>query len=579
MKKLILVILALLALIAGGGYWYFRSLPGTKATTLALESVLPKETYGIIKVFDAKKQVERFKAGRMGQSLAAMDLPALLNLLEIPRQEQKRILEMVSGFRSAADSPWFDILFGREFALVLLPLSAEEKIDADQLAQACLLVARPKQPTKVLESLNSMFAKPLDIRTSTFRQWTISEFALENGRPVYYALTDGLLLVAPSILQIQRCLEQSLDADSSLRNRARYRSFLAELHRSGQTDSFFYADLEQILEKTKKTLTAMAPETPEAASLRGRLAEMNGLETVAGAAYDDGSALTRARIIVQVDRGRLSETLRTVFAEDSGRIPPLRQVPGEILLYSWQNNFGVDAYWRNLAGDPATPPEAIKKIKKGFHDATGVGLETFLAALDSQFSFLLSDIRFGQLFPVPQMALSLGVKDAAVVRKAIHGAAQRTGLPLRKETYLGVEVVFTPLGEDLAPAYACDDSVCTIAVTNKLLRSILSAPENGNLAAASGFKAVDHGLSAENSQISYMDMEGILAKTRAGLSWSESRMALIQPDKGEKFRRIVDAGIHPLLEGLSGIKAIGSRTYVEKNRMISDLYVAMERNF
>ncbi|NLV23482.1 MAG: hypothetical protein GXY54_01705 [Deltaproteobacteria bacterium] len=56
-------------------------------------------------------------------------------------------------------------------------------------------------------------------------------------------------------------------------------------------------------------------------------------------------------------------------------------------------------------------------------------------------------------------------------------------------------------------------------------------------------------------------------------------MALIQPDKGEKFRRIVDAGIHPLLEGLSGIKAIGSRTYVEKNRMISDLYVTMERNF
>lgn len=575
MKKIVLALI-LVGLMAGGAYWYLSSRSAAPKPSLALEALLPAETIGVMKVFDAKQQVERFKAGRMGQSLGKMDFPALLRLLEIPPEGQEKILRVKDQLQAAGNSAWFDLLFGQEFAVALQPLSFGKEFEPQQVADAMVLVARPKQPTQILESLNSLFARPLKIRTQAFKHWTISDFTLENGQPVYYTLADGLLLASPSQELVRRCLEQSLRPFSSLGDLEGYKAYGAELYREGQTDSFFYGDLRRSLEMVQQGLAALIREKPERAALQDSLKEMSGLETMGGAAYDDGSGLSHSKGIVRFDPARLSETLKLILGEAPGKLPPLQQVPARILFYSWQN-FSLEAYWRQFSKSPELPPEAAAEMKQGFQNFTGVALDDFLAAFDSHLSILLADIRFEGMFPIPEVAVSLGVKDAALVKKVIAELVGRTGMPMARETYQGLEVASVPMGGGLSPSYTCDSAVCTIAINKSLLLRLLDAPKNANLAADAGFKAVDKGLSSKNSQVSFWNMSGILAKTREGLSWVESRMASAPPAKREKFRETVQLAVNPILDGLAGIKTLGSRTYVDGNKFVSDVYVASER--
>jgi hypothetical protein len=575
MKKIVLILVMLALAAAGGAYWYFYA--GGPRTVLAVEAVLPADTLAVIKVFDAKKQVERFKAGRMGRSLAGMDFPAVLKLTSLSPEEQEKLVQFKDRFQDAVNSTWFDTLFGQEFALALQPLPAADGIDARQAAGAVVLVARPRQPAKVLESLNSMFAAPLSIRTQAFQQWTIHEFTLANGQSVYYTLADGLLIATASPDRIEHCLTQSLDPGSSLLRKPAYQGYSAELYRAGETDSFFYGDLGRILETARQAIAPLVADQPELAGLQARLKDLEGLETAASAAYDDGGPLTRQKTILRFDPARLSESLRVAFGESPDAVPPLQQVPAGPLFYSWQNNLNMDFYWREILKTLAPTPEAAAKIRQEFLASTGVDVDRLVAAFGSQGSFLLTDVKFGWIFPLPELAVSVGVKDSAMVKKAVQGFAERMGVPMEKESYQGRELIFSPMGEDLGPAFTCSGSVCTLAINRRLLHRILDAPQKGSLSGDAGFRAVDQGLSAQNTRITFWNFRQMVARARQGLDWAKSRMAVTQPDKGERFRNISRLAIEPVLDGLSGIQALGTRTYMDGKRVVNEVYIAADK--
>ncbi len=580
MKKNLLILIVVGLVAAGGAYFYFSP----SAVKLApMEAVLPAETFSMIKVCELTRQIERFKADRMGQSLAKLDIPGIMNLIELSPEDQNQIIQIKKEIQNTLDSAWFDILFGQEIALAVQPLSLDfnkiDEFDIQQLLDAMVIVGRPRQPARVLESLNSMFTTQLEIQSQVYKQWEIKQFTLENDLPVYYALADGLLIAGMSVALVQRCLDQSLDAASSLLQSKAYNAHCADLFKAGETDLILFGDLHYLLNTAQRAVSVQAEKEPDMVVLKRQLEEMQGIETVNLACYDNGGSLVQSKVVVSFDPSRLSPALAEAFSVKPGDNPTLKYAPAEVLVYSWQNNLDLNFYWQEFLKNPEISPEKAEQIKQEFSRNVGVELEQFLAAFGSQVGFLINDVNTNGMFPIPELALLVETRQPETVEQAIRNLANQFGMPLQKASHNGAEIKFValPLGADLSPAYMCKNGFCTIAVNKRLLESMLDSPEKGDLRGHANFKAVDKGLAAANNQISYLNVEGMIAKSRDIISWGMAWMGATQPDKGEKAQKVVELVLNPLLDGFSMYKAIGSRTYTGKGHVTTDVYTSVQR--
>jgi hypothetical protein len=294
--------------------------------------------------------------------------------------------------------------------------------------------------------------------------------------------------------------------------------------------------------------------------------------------YNDGGPLVSSRMIVGLDRGNMSTYLSRMLSMTPGENPTLEYVPAGALLYTWQNTFDPRLYWENMQHDPGMTPESLADIEQAFAETTGTAMEDLLSAFGSQVGILVGDINTAGMFPVPELAVFAEVTRPQVVEGLIGRMVGQSGMAVQQEAFGDIDIhyVTTPLGGSLSPAYAYSDGIFTLAVNRALLKSMLGASDEGQLEAHPHFKALGRGMVSDNNSVFYLRADGLTGKTREVLSWAMSWMAMVQPDKAENLQAVVSLGIDPLLEGLSMVKAIGSRAYAEEDRICSDFQLLLD---
>jgi hypothetical protein len=580
MRKIVVASLILVMVAAAGAYIYFYQ-PFAKKT--AVESLLPGDTLGLVRVCELKKQIERFKTGKMGRALAGMDLPRLLAALEVPPAQRLEITASLKRFTDAVDSPWFDSLFGQDVSLALIkaPFNPQHLDAADPQAfmEAMVLVARPRQPARILDSLNSMFATQVAVQSQNFQQWRIHQFAVDSGQQIYYALTDDLVVAGLSVEPVKKCLQQSLATTPSLLQSQAYQTRCAPLFKAGQTDMFAFGDTGRLIALLQETVNGLEDSDPQAVQLKSQLERIQGIETIGMAQYDDGSPLMRLKMIVGIDRQRMAPSMAKATGIAPMSNPTLARVPAGALIYSWQNNFDLQMYWQELQRHPAMTPETVTGIKKAFTRKTGMELDDLLGAFGTQVGLLVNDLNMGGMFPVPELALFVQARQPEVINRLIEQQVDQLNMPVVKETYQGTDLQYVtlPLGDALSPAYAFSEGFCTLAMNRALLKSMLDKDGTNRLSSHPSFKAVNQGLTDENNQVFYMRTEGLVAKARDVINWAMTWMAMTKPDETDQARQIVELGVYPLLDGFSMFKAVGGRTYTREDQISSDMQVLLDR--
>ncbi|MEJ2660872.1 MAG: DUF3352 domain-containing protein [Desulfobacteraceae bacterium] len=580
MRKFVVASVILILVAAAGAYVYFYQ-PFTKQTPI--ESLLPGDTLGLVRVCELKKQIERFKAGKMGRTLAGMDLQGLMAALALPPAQREEITGSLERFMEAVNSPWFDSLFGQDVSLALLkaPFNPQQPDAADlqPLLDAVALVARPRQPARILDSLNSMFATQLSVQSQDFQQWRIHQFAVENGQQVYYALTDGLVVAGLSAEPVKRCLQQSLATTPSLLQTQAYRTLCAPLFKTGQTDLFAFGDAGHMIALLREVFERRAASEPQMAQLKTQLDRIQGIDTIGFVQYDDGGPLVRLKMVVGIDKQHMMPPMARATAIAPIPNATLACIPADALLYSWQNNFDLKFYWQELQRQPAMTPETVAQIKQSFAQKTGMELDHFLEAFGTQAGLLLNDLNMGGMFPIPELALFVQARQPDVIKLFIKQQAEQFNMPILQESYKGTDLqyVMVPLGGDLSPAYTFSKGFCTVAINRTLLKSMLDENGTNRLSSHPNFKAVNQGLTDKNNQVFYMRTEGLVAKTRDIVNWAVTWMAMAKPEEADQARQIVELGVNPLLDGLSMFKAVGGRTYNLEDRINSDMQVLLDR--
>ncbi|MBA3037312.1 MAG: hypothetical protein FP814_12565 [Desulfobacterium sp.] len=581
MRKKIIVSVIIALAVSAGAYLYFYK-PFARQT--AIEAVLPGDTLGMVRVCELKKQIERFKSSRMGQALGGIDLPQLMAAMDMPLKQREETMHSMANFKTAVNSPWFDTLFGKDVSFALLNVNLDpsqiETIDPKTLLDAVVLVARPKQPIHVLESLNSMFGSQLSVKTQNYKQWEISSFLLENGQPVYYSLTKGLMIAGFSITPLKRCLEQSLDATTSLLQAQIYQRHCADLYKSGQTDLLAFVNAGHYIAFFRETSRHKAENDPDMGMLISQFQNLEGIETINFAQYDDGSSLVRSKIIVGIDRNKVSHRLKSVFDIDPAANHTLKYMPLEALFYNWQNAFDLKLYWREIQQHPDMKPETLAKIKQDFAEKTGVEIESFIEAFGTQAGMLINDINMDGVFPIPELAVFVQTRQSDIVDKLIRQQIKQLNIPIQHESYRKTDIryVILPAGANVSPAYTFIDGFCTLSINRNLLKNMLDMPDKNSLGSHPNFKALGKGMTADNNQVFYLNTERLLTKTRDLISCGMSWIVMAKRDRVDKTAKIVELGINPLLDGFSMFKAVGGHTYTGEDFICSDIQVLMDRS-
>jgi len=578
----------IIGLVVAGGICFYLFNPLTspeQKQSVPLESVLPADTVGMVKLYDVTGQIERFTSERLGRSLAKMDIPAILRMMQMSPRERAAVIALKEKVKIAVNSVWFDTLFGREAACALRPVSPEttpgEEFNEDQITGTLIFVSRPKQPANVLESFSSMFNRQLHIQVQPYKEWKIKQFVLENDEPIYYALTDGILIAGFSPDVVRQCLDQSLDRSSSLLENESYKGHCADMVKPGHTETIFFADFHYFMNFMKDVVTATGAteaRDPRMQIFHDQCAMMDGIEKISMVSYYDDGVPEENKVVISFDPDALSPLLKKSIGIAPQKNPMLEYAPADTLIYSWQNYFDLRFCWEEYMKTLAPGREDIDRINRYFSRNIGVELDQFLSAFGSQLVFLINDINTKGMFPFPELGILVEVTNPDVVEQAIQGLVRQTGMPLRKEAYKGeyISFIVSPMGMDLSPAYLCRDDVCFLAVNKRLLVSILDSPQNRGLSGQENFREIDRGISGENNKVCYINVEGLNRRIREALTWAESWMVAIRPDKGKRFRELSDLVLVPLLDGFSMYRAVGVRTYIEEERIVSEIYTLID---
>lgn len=580
MRKAVILLVLLITIGSAGAYVYLK-LPLQPEKDVA--SVLPADTVALVRVCELKKQIQRFKTGKMGRSLAAIDLPALMTAMEVSQSRQKDILAQLEHIKRTINSTWFNALFGQDIAIALQQMTSDPARPVPDhrqvLRDAVTIVARPTQQTMVLESLNTMFAGPLSVETQPYKSWEINHLKGQNGETVYYALTEGWLIAGFSAAPVKRSLDQSLNEATSLLHQPVYRKYCASLYKAGRTDMVIFVQADAAI----KTLTTLAESESvnvlRTASLKQQIAQLQGIESINSVAYDDGSPLISLKTIIGIDRKRLSPMLLRTTSVAPSANPTLKRVPADAILYGWQNNFDLPLYWQQLKENPEITSETIAQIEQTVQARTGMPMEKLLAAVGTQAGLLINNIDTKGLLPIPELALFLEVNQTDVIDRVIRDQIGQIDLPLRSEPHdkAMIRYLTLPLGNSLSPAYTITDGFCTVAVNPDLIKSMLKADSLTPLTESPDFKALGQGLSDENNQMFYIQNEMLLAKSRGILTWSMTWLSLTQPKEARKIKEIFALGVYPVLDGLTMVKTVGGRAYTDKDRITSEINILLDR--
>lgn len=547
-----------------------------------MATILPRETLLLIRVNEVTENIDAWRSSRLGKALAGMDIESVMAVNNAMPEDIERFTQIKSDITTAIDSAWFEALFSDTAAVAVLPPDVEQ-FDPDtpeSFLNSIILISRPKHPAGLLESLSGMFSTQLNITKEEHGGHTLSRFDIEAGQSAWYAVRDGLLLLALHPAPVVACLSSSVAEDAVLSGHPDFRLLEEDMFRKPGTQGYVFWNSEQTFSKIKDVLTAADLDPLFSAVVDKKIANTYGVKAAGFAAYDDRSTILHKQFVFLVDKEKmLPATARAMsIAPEENRT--LEMMPAAPLAYSWQNIYDLKTYWQMSNEAQTLSDEDLTELKDAFRQSVGMEIEEVMEAFGSQFGIVLNDITMGGMFPIPDLAIVAEVRKTDVTDRLVAGLIEKSGMEVNREDVEGTTLTYAsiPFVMGLNPAYACKDGFCSLATTRDLVKTILSKPgSNGSLRENPDFKAVDNGLSRENNQIAYIRFAELVGKVQEIIRWGSSFMAMAQPDQAKQTQLIMDKVAIPVMDGLKMYQTIGLRSYITESQVRTDVWIEIDR--
>ena len=579
-KSLIAAIAALaLALIAVMSWYLLKPSPPVGITPAKL---LPKNTLLAVELIDLEKTIDEFKSSQLGKKLKETDLLGVLKAQGTEKNVIENYNKVKSVFLSTVDSLLFKELFGSKVLVAILPVHIEQSTDFKEVLSSVVLISQTKHRTGLVDFFNQLVTKKPEYTTREYNGHEITNFELEKNIIVYYSLDDNYLIATFDLKAIQNCLDRKTNKQPSLADNEYYQTLAKRLTTSPYR-AFAFNNTKKMYENITLLLahsSGSAKQNKEMKQIAAALENWQGFNALGSAAYNDGSDILQAKILMMFEKKELSTEYAKIFSSQPIENRTIKFIPDEPLVYYWTNlvdpktllNFYLKTY--NLEA------KAITSMKAKFKNQTGVEFDEALQAIGNQLSFVLTNVKTGGLFPIPEMSLWVQTKNRDTVLKLVNSLIMQSRMELTEEKINGIKIsyLFLPFGNDLQPAFAFIEDFFIVSTNRGLITNMINAAKNGkSIVAGPEFTHVNKGLTDKNNIISFVKIDRLIDNIIDIFEWRDRLRELKAEKQPHKSDIVKDKIVIPVIQGLQMYETFGSRSFIKGSELEIDSFYKIKK--
>ncbi len=573
MKRLFLF-LAVLFLVGGSGYLLTRHLE----PEVALTEYVPADSLAVLEWRDPAGALSRFRATRVGRCLEEIDWVGVMRGLGMPGERINGVRQRLAVLNGVVSSPLFSGLFGGSVVAALLARRPDGDSDSGPSGgrEEVVLLARPGQRGVTAVLVRTLRARGMAVRAGAYQGTELYRLRADlSPVPLYLAVRNNLLLIAPAIAPVRRCLDLVLARlvrpGTGMETNRIYRRLKRRAR--GLDDFFLYLDVAAVKSALAARGSALPAEKPRDTAALPPAAKGVRTAVFFHQPFNDVHQFTS---IVEFVSGHLTPFQATIYSRPPMENRRIVNMPANLLVYFWTNWLDLPGWWHStLRRSRGRERETARRFAAWVERITGRDMDSALAMFGQEFGFNVVEIITSGFFPVPRICLCVEMAEPAAIRSVIEKLLR--DVPVRQEMIRGVPVVSVMMaGGLMQPSYALLDRYLVISDGRDQIEAILQ-PSGAMLLDDPDFRKVDMGLLQVNNMVAFARTAELIDGMEELSSWLGTIVAIRDEGSAAGSKVLIDEVVLPLLESMRMFRAVGVRSYTAPGELVLRSAVLVEQ--
>jgi hypothetical protein len=516
-------------------------------------ALVPQDALLMLDTANAAAAGQIFLKSRLGQTVTAVNWPAVLRKLDAPPLLSIMFKKQSASLKDLLSKPFLQDIFSRRTVFALLPPDNPEQLQANPmqklLARTMLISAPGKRGTA--SALLALRKTKQQTDMLYYQGVGILILELEQGRRLHAAALGGQLVFSFSPAPLQRSIDAFIRHFIRRKNGLLRVSDYVEMKAAtkGQNDFFLYANLAGL-----KQLLGQQDEAAMPSGIRSMsLLHQHRAET------------EYFKSMIRFSPEHLPSLQKQFYTAEPQRDRSLALMPANLLLYFWTNWLAPE-FWQQTVLADATENQFLASAEAWLRKQTGMGLEETTSLFGREFSFSTNEISTAGFFPVPRLCFVLEVLDQDKAERFLRKLL--SGLPLKRKNVNGATVVSLQAAKGMMqPSYTFADGFLILADSREQLLDVLNA-DRKKLLADRSFQAVNTSMAQPSNLLLFARVAELVNGLQELAAWTGAMIAVRDEEAGAKSKALIDEVISPLLESLSAFATVSLRSRVRPGELI-----------
>lgn len=548
--------------------------PGPSQKT-APERFLPTDAIIVLTQHQLEKRVQEFTESPLGRAVGSIDFQAIAEDLNLPGITGEQAISLRGELVRTFNDPLFNIIFGEEVTVALLPFTLDMSLDfKEQILAHSLIICRPKHNARLIDVIGSLVTDKKGVVESQYGGHLIRRIPLEDRQLLAAARVEDMFLFSLDERQLRRSLDRYDNADNILEHSRDYEEYRG---RFKDASLFTYVNMMTF----RNFLSDAIPqENGRHQTLLDELDKYDGYQYVFFGAWRHADTITE-KVVIRYGKERLKETTGTYFNESRESGPTLSRTGRDSILYYWNSQFDLKPLLGYMAAlEDNRQPGHLRNSDGRIAAALGLSIKQVESLTENDLTIAFKAIPSSQFVPIPFVMAALRNPDPEILQVLIHALIEHYRIPMRDVRINGVDGLSWGnllVGGGLQPTLIFVDDYLVLSTNLSQAKEFTGMVSKENsLLTSELFKRVDKGLTEPNQSIGFFDITEITAMLKELISWGGTMVAIKDRDMARKSKILIDRLINPLLDGLSMYSVIGTRKYIEDDLIIFESTTAIE---
>lgn len=583
----IVAVIAIVMMMKKGGEEGSAALPGgvsfsskpavSQVSSESMPAILPAETVAYYTVQNFEEQWKAVTGSNFWKKITALPFWAGMNIDQTV-ETFKKDLEEGLGFE-ITESRVFELV-GKEFAFAVIP-SADANDTTPQVFFLMRTGLKSKVASTIAELMNTQQGNPRLTKT-THNGTDIVFVPPENaGDPeVRYCfagdiLTFGIGNTEDSLKKMIDLAKSGKSADALVSNK-NFKEMLSLVgsQKGENLLGLFFVDMQKVAASL------------DGLNIMGDNGQVNftdnlkSLKMIGGRIY--GKNEICANILVVPDTENMSADAAKLWDVAPQSSESLGIVPSGTLIFSASSALDVMGMWKTWVKgvNNAEAGQAMTAAISDFEKQNNINIEKdVLSWVGSEASFVFANVDVTGMFPVPELAVAVKVKDQAgaeafmgkmvdLLNSSLSSLGEGMQVEMTDRAYgsTNMKVLQIPVAvPGLMPGYMFQNGFLVISSSAKVMERMVdtAAGKSASVSKDANYKILDSVLPAKSNQMAYVNLESFLSSVVEVLRWViqfQNMQAGGEEGAGSEQAALLEQQVVPAIEVFKTFKSIGMST-------------------